>query len=536
MCNSTKIIRENINYIFIKYILLIIFTSAYFYLFVRVLWRIGDEGSIVYGAQLVAEGAIPYKDFFEVMGPLTFFWLGSFFKLFGTDLIVARGVLLFTGVSTILLIYSLTRRYYKGSFDYLPAVFYIIVSIPLWPGSNHHWDSNLFCLLAISIFLIWWDKGGLFYLSLSGLISGIASCFMQQKGLFIFIIFTILLLVENKFKEQKGINLISKLTALFSGYVFVGILVILFFHINEGLSELIYANLIWPLSQYEKVNCTPYGYGLKELFLPGWVSVLNSILPCAVSFIIIGCFLILFLVIILVPMIIVFSFVLERIFLKEKRFFNLNILPLFLCGIGLWLSELHRMDMPHIIYGSPLLIILLFLIISTYLKNIGYTKDIVLGFISICIIFFGTYNALIALNAKEKIITRRGEIYCFKKDNCLEFLKQNTEEGNWIFVYPYYPMYYFLANVRNPTRYSILMYHINTKAQFYEVINDLEKKNVKYVLWDTLVDGQKINKWFPNYKHPFVKDLEIERYLKNNYEILSIENGFRIMKKKGIIE
>ena len=130
-------------------------------------------------------------------------------------------------------------------------------------------------------------------------------------------------------------------------------------------------------------------------------------------------------------------------------------------------------------------------------------------------------------------MTRKGALYSFKQDDCVQFLIQNTEEGDFVFVYPYYPMYYYLASVRNPTRYSILMHHINTRAQFYEAINDLENKAVKYVLWDTLVEGQNLKKWFPNYQQPPKQDLEMEQYLKKNYQILTIKNGFRIMKKKN---
>ncbi len=514
-----------------KYLSLIIFTTIYFYLFTRVLWRVGDEGSIVYGAALVSKGAIPYKDFFEVMGPLTFFWLGLFFKLFETNLIVARGVLLFTGVSTIFLIYLITRKYYRGSFDYLPAALYMIISIPLWPANNHHWDSNLFVLLSVIIFLTWWDKGGLLILSLSGITAGITTCFMQNKGLLIFFIFAILLLVETINKKQKIINLVTNFGTLISSYAVVGILVVLFYYINDALSELIYANLIWPLSQYNTVNSVPYGYGLKELFLPGWLSVLNLTLAPTFSFLIIEFFLIIFFIIISSPIVTLSVFISEKTFAIKNKFFSYNTLPLLVCGIALWLSELHRKDITHIIYGSPLLIIIFFLIIFNYLANNRYLKDILLGFISFCIILFGTYNGVIALHAKKKISTRKGEIYSFKKDNCLEFLNKNTRSGDLVFVYPYYPMYYFLANVKNPTRYSILMHNINTKAQFNEVINDLEVKKVKYVLWDTIVDGQGLTKWFPDYKHPSMKNLEIEQYLKNNYKILSIENGFRIMKR-----
>ena len=229
----------------------------------------------MYGAVLVADGSIPYKDFFEVMGPMTFFWLASFFKIFGSDLVVARGLLLFTGASIILLIYLLTKKYYEGPFDYLPAIFYMVISLPLWPVNNHHWDSNLFAILAIYLFLNWWNKGGLKYLIYSGFIAGIATCFMQQKGLLLFFCFIALLLVRFRYDRQIEINLITNSLALMLSYAFVGILVIAFFYVNEGLSELIYANFFWPLSQYQIVNRMPYGYGLKELFFPEWLMNLN---------------------------------------------------------------------------------------------------------------------------------------------------------------------------------------------------------------------------------------------------------------------
>src|SRR2546430_4915814 len=64
----------------LRYALVGLGSAAYLYPFLRVLWRVGDEGTLVYGAQRVAEGAVPYRDFMEVMGPGTFYWLGRFFQ------------------------------------------------------------------------------------------------------------------------------------------------------------------------------------------------------------------------------------------------------------------------------------------------------------------------------------------------------------------------------------------------------------------------------------------------------------------------
>ena len=96
----------------IRGLLLALVAVIYLYLFVRVLWRVGDEGILVYGAQLVTEGAIPYRDFFEHHTPWTYFGLAPFFRWFAVDqsfdsakhfLIFARGLsLVLTALSAVL--------------------------------------------------------------------------------------------------------------------------------------------------------------------------------------------------------------------------------------------------------------------------------------------------------------------------------------------------------------------------------------------------------------------------------------------------
>jgi hypothetical protein len=92
-------------------------------------------------------------------------------------------------------------------------------------------------------------------------------------------------------------------------------------------------------------------------------------------------------------------------------------------------------------------------------------------------------------------------------------------------------MYYFLANVRNPTRYSILLYHNNTAEQFDEVIRDLEAGQVRYVLWDTLVAGGNLTQWFPGYVDPPADQQRLERYLDDHYTVVGVKNRFRILRR-----
>jgi hypothetical protein len=150
-----------------------------------------------------------------------------------------------------------------------------------------------------------------------------------------------------------------------------------------------------------------------------------------------------------------------------------------------------------------------------------------MGFLS-----FGVVSAAIATNANHKIATRVGNVYSFNEDYLMNFLLQNTKPGEPVFIYPYCPMYYFLANVKNQTRYSILVYQINTEAQFDEAISDLEKNQTKYVLWDTYASANNLTTWFPQYCQPPEDRQILEKYLRGHYEVIAEKNKFKILQRR----
>jgi len=515
-------------------VLLFVFSLVYFFPYVKVLHRIGDEGTLVYGAQLVAQGALPYRDFFEVMGPGAFYWLGLFFKMFGTNIIVARAVLLLTATLTIILLYWMTRRIYQGPFGILPSLFYLIISFPSWPGTNHHWDSNLFGLLAVGAFFLWQGQRRWWFLALAGVLTGLTSCFIQQRGLFLVLALALVILVNGHRAGEAKPRIVYHIGILLGCYAAVGGIVFWFFYLSGGLSDLIYSNLIWPLTRYQNVNRVPYGYGLTVFYYGHWRQVLQGLFSAPVSQTLALLTVAPLGLILCLPFLLIglggFSCLNAS---HRAKIFNAALLPYWAAGFALWISEFHRRDIVHLIYGSPLLIVLLFVICSYYLNNQRLIKSLVVGLITCCLILFGSLNALTMLSANQKIVTRRGILYGFKEDTALKFLIEHTKPGEYAFIYPYYPMYYFIADVKNPTRYSILLYNINTEAQFNEVIKNLEQKQVKYVLWDTLVAGSNIKIWFPQYEHPPKENQQLEQYLKDHYQLIDILNGFKIMRLRS---
>src|ERR1700723_235710 len=93
-----------------SYLLFIVCASLYILPFMRLYMLGTDEGTLDYGAVRVVHGQVFARDFFEVIGPGTFYWLAAFFKLFGVSFLTTRICLFLTSLGTALLMYFLSRR------------------------------------------------------------------------------------------------------------------------------------------------------------------------------------------------------------------------------------------------------------------------------------------------------------------------------------------------------------------------------------------------------------------------------------------
>lgn len=502
------------------YVIVALGSAAYLYPFLRVLWRVGDEGTLVYGAQRVAEGAVPYRDFFEVMGPGTFYWLAIWFRIFGASLWVARAEVLVTGVATTLVVFWLARRLRPGG-GLLPAIVLLALTFPLWPATNHHWDSTLLALLSFAAFVSWLENSRWWQLVAAGALAGVTTLFLQQKGVLLLFALLLTLLIL----RRKHPGFVFSALGLLAGYAGIVSAAMLGLYAAGAFPQFVYANIIWPSTHYHKVNVMPYGYGLRAWFWLAWTNLLVPLFhPAGVAYALAGAFLFPFLVVAALPAL------LAALALSGRQVAcNRTTLPFWIVGAALWVSEIHRPDITHLIYGSPLLLILC---ICVWQQQTGALWRFGVRALAFCVLLFAAYSALVTQAARTKMVTRRGPVYGFADDAALEFLDHHTRPGEAVFVYPYYPMYYFLSGTTNPTKYSILMYHINTDAQFREAISALERKKVRYVLWDTLVDGPNLKQWFPSYQHPSPDKLLMEPYLAEHYEQIGSKNGFRLMQRK----
>ena len=501
------------------YLLVAFCAILYLYPFMRVFLWGGDQGTLLYGAVRVTEGQVPFRDFFEVMGPGTFYWLALFFKIFGTTWLATRIWLMLNAVLTTILVYFLTRRLRPGA-EAIPAIFLLAVSFPYWSSISHHTDSNLFGLLSFAAMVSWLDSRRPILLFTTGVLAGVTTCFLQPKGFLLFLSY--LLLLWLLCRKEPGFLLSA--ARLLTGYILVGLSVVMLFWAAGALPDLIYANVVWPLTDYSKVNTVPYGLGLGALYWESWTAPLSNVFSPAVALCTASILVVPFLVIVALPLLLGLFGLCHR-----SLAFNRHTLPYWITGFALWGSEIHRKDIAHLIFGSPLLVILCF---HLYRQVRQRFSVFALQWVALCAVALAAFNGFLILTASTKIVTERGTMNTFRNDAAIDLLHGQVKPGDELFAYPYCPMYYFLSAAKNPTRYSILMYQINTRAQFQEVVRSLEQRKVRYVLWDTGFQGEKVKTWFPAYRTPRPDELIVEPYIAEHYDVIARKNAFCLLERK----
>jgi hypothetical protein len=501
---------------YVAYLIFTLFASLYFLPFMRLLLQTPPEGLLVYGAVRIGHGQVFARDFFEVVGPGTFYWLALFFKLFGVTFAATRICLFVTSLGTGLAMYFLSRRI-CSEYQNLPCILLAGTYFgTLWPTISHHVDSNCFALLSIACMIVWQDRDKFGLLFAAGALAGATTCFLQQKGVLLLLALLLWLWMQRRRRSTS----LSSLGAVAAGYTSVVALMLVYFWTQHALGDLFYANVLWPSQHYSAVNVVPYAQdmvrGCWDHFVIAksgfrWTIVTASILIAP------------FLFVAALPALLP---ALAARFLRNSV--RPEIVLYWLCGVALWFSEIHRKDIFHLVFGSPLLIILCIYYLQQYRSKVA---DLALQILAISATCLAGFNLFLALSARPTP-TRVGSVATFKNLSGLTVLDEKVRPGEEIFAYPYCPMYYFLSATTNPTPYGGLLYNFNTPGQFDEVVSVLEQRRVRYVLWDTHFQSKELAALFPPSARISPAALIIEPYLESHYKVVWADPDTRLLERQ----
>ena len=241
----------------------VIFTLAFAYLLplapVGLSLYLYDEGIRVFIAQSILAGDIPYRDFYCPYGPGELYWMAGLFKVFGTQLIVARLGAVFFNAIIATCVFAFSRN--AGISKRLCLIAVIAFLLPL----HVHGDSETLYHVnpAIAFLLV----GGLRLCTdircgrnmfLSGLLFGIAAVFRHDFGVYGIVAALVTTLLNREHSanwKQRRQNIV----ALISGFLLVSGIVYGSFTLIGG--EAVFRNLVVYPYIATKFRDLPYSLG-----------------------------------------------------------------------------------------------------------------------------------------------------------------------------------------------------------------------------------------------------------------------------------
>ncbi len=453
-----------------------------------------DEAGYLEGAVRVLHGAIPYRDFFVLTGPATFWNVAFFFTLFGVKLSSARLLLVLDLSILTACVYWLGTKVMSIGRALGLTVAFVAVLI-LYPGNlivNHRWDSAALSLAGISCFYMALasSKKRLLFCA-AGLFAAYAawatpSMLLVLAGMFIW-------LVVGKDYRSAGFCASGALSIC---------LPIALFLATMGSLQPMFAHLLWTAANYSNPSRIFYGgifagyralfhhaYGLKLFVLILFTGLLT--LPAAA------------------PVVAALGFFKNyRIIPMPERF-------LFLSGLMVVLSCYPRMDIAHLAVATPLSFLLAAASLPSLISpRFRFCSGVVLSF-TIC--FFA--SALLMERAQlQTSDSRVGQIAGDRQElSFVHSLELAVHPGESLFVFPYMPIAYFITGGKNPTRYAFLHPGLMTDQDERQALSDLEKHPPAKVLYAPL-SARDLLRMFPGSDVSRLRMARIEAWLAAHYQ------------------
>jgi hypothetical protein len=362
--------------------------------------------------------------------------------------------------------------------------------------------------------VLWQDSQRKWLLAAAGGLVGATTLILQQKGILLLLAFLVWLWIQHR---RRGTSLIA-LVWVTGGCFSVVAAMLTYFWGQGALRDLIYANFVWPSHMYGPTFSVSYAFLISHYF-KHWVVPMQGInwtLGMAALLVIP------FFFVAALPVILLCLGIQHGI-----RNMGQEIVLYWLAGSALWFSEIHRKDIAHLVFGSPLLVVLCIFYLQER-RNKGFSLALqALSIASVCLAGATLIVALVA----QPMQTRVGRVHTAAYDPVLAAIEEHVPPGGEIFVGPYAPMYYFLSATNNPTRYSTFYFNLKVGSQFAfdEVAGTLDQRRVKYVLWDSSIEDKVLPDLFPG-RRP---DLFIFKpYLESHYKPIWAHDGILLMERK----
>jgi len=380
-----------------------------------------DEGVVLAGAWNLFNGQKIFVDFFSFIPPGSFYLVCAIWKLFAPNYLLTKFLSLLLIYLSAIGTYFIAKTIQKNKYALIAPTLFVLASFS-WQAINHNTYNIFFIVWATYFFIKATLEGRNRYLVASGLLSGAATLFLQQKGVMTILVFMSWLLVVAFFKKNKA----SWLNLFY--FVITSLIPLSFLLLMAPIQELYKNLIIFPLFNYAESNRMPL-----TLFA-----------------------------IVLILAIAVFL-----LLLKKQR--NQQLLLLFYLQIALLLLTLPRPDWLHLsIVLFPLLAIT-----PAFFQTIKMSAATNKSLLTIPVILL----SLLFIAAAANNIWSFPPFYFFNQSEMIKYLEDNCQKSKYLYVGPFLPGLYFTTRKLPATPFSVLITNQQTNEQFETAVEYLKKNS-----------------------------------------------------------
>ena len=429
-----------------------------------------DEGIYLAGAQRILRGEVPYRDFFVLTGPGTFWIEACIMGLLGPTLCHARLMLVFDLALLSSAVYWLTARLTARNFALtVTGLFFALETRPLFRlYVNHRWDSSALGLLAVALVLAGTEHPRFRTFLAAGIAAALAA-WITPSLLAVALALGVWLLFIRQLRRQCIPYLLGivSVSALAGGALFL----------LGGLGPM-FRDLLWTASNYASANRVPYGYGaiapggLRAIFSGAGGAALIARTTGLISVLMpVG-----------LPFIVYAGWMIRRLRRTEIDDREKLALLLMLASFGFVISTYPRWSADQLLFIAPIFYVLGAYLFSRLLT--GKMLRVLAGALALALGIASLSYSIQHVLAEPTIQTRVGEIRAGSAEqSIIKLVTARIRPRDTLFAYPYLPMVYFLTGAQNPTRYSFLQPGMMQTAEYEATLETLRAHPPRWIFY-----------------------------------------------------
>jgi hypothetical protein len=465
----------------------------------RVYFGDNDEGIYMDGALRVLHGQVPYKDFFALGGPGTFFLIAASYRIFGVTLAAARIPVIVDLALLACCVCWLTWKLAGRSAAIVAAVTFVSFET-LWQGVlvNHRWDSSAWMTLAATLVFFALDRDMPAACAAAGVAATLAVFCTPPVALAGAALGACLLFAG---KKPAAFYLAGIAAASAAG---VGMLV------HYGAREPMIRSMRWTMANYSIANHTYYGWiigGYRHLFqaLSAGQTIATAVVLVFIT-----------LPVTLPP--------LSAVWLSKRP--PLKVVVLLASGAALVLSCYPRWDLIHLNYVAALF----YALTASLLSNFRWRR-IVAATAMI------TAASCVCINVRQRWsesseMTMLGAAHGVAADLVtMDMLQKQVRPADTLFVFPYRPFWYFLTQARNPTRYSFLQPGMFPESDVRQALAELQSEPPHWMVYMEIPDSEFFRIW-PGSDPARMRMPGIESFIRERYRRVNQSSDFQLLELK----